>query len=155
MTDGHPVSREVRAPAEQVWQVLADGWAYAQWVVGASRVRAVDAHWPAEGSQIHHSVGLWPAVLDDTTQVQSSSAPHELTLRARAWPAGDASVVRTVTPRGPERSVVTIREDAVSGPGALLPKPLRQMAISVRNREALNRLALLAERRDGRELPGE
>ena len=34
--------RSVDAPAEAVWDVLADGWQYATWVVGASRVRAVD-----------------------------------------------------------------------------------------------------------------
>ena len=39
------VSRSVAAPAEAVWAVLADGWQYATWVVGASRVRAVDAGW--------------------------------------------------------------------------------------------------------------
>ena len=36
------VSRPVAAPPEAVWAVLADGWQYGTWVVGASRVRAVD-----------------------------------------------------------------------------------------------------------------
>ena len=36
------VTREVDAPAQAVWDVLADGWFYATWVVGASRVRGVD-----------------------------------------------------------------------------------------------------------------
>ena len=36
------VTRTVDAPAEAVWAVLADGWLYASWVVGASRVREVD-----------------------------------------------------------------------------------------------------------------
>ena len=52
---------------EKVWEVLADGWLYPVWVVGASRMREVDDHWPAEGAKLHHSVGTWPALLDDTT----------------------------------------------------------------------------------------
>ena len=28
--------REIDASAEEIWQVLADGWLYASWVVGAA-----------------------------------------------------------------------------------------------------------------------
>ena len=45
-------SRSIAAPAEAVWAVLADGWQYATWVVGASRVRAVDAGWPQGGHPV-------------------------------------------------------------------------------------------------------
>ena len=55
-------SRVVQAPPEKVWEVLSDGWLYPLWVVGASRMRAVDEHWPALGARLHHSVGqLAPA----------------------------------------------------------------------------------------------
>ncbi len=40
-------SRVVEATPEQVWSILADGWLYPLWVVGASRMRQVDDHWPA------------------------------------------------------------------------------------------------------------
>ena len=63
------VSRDVDAPAQAVWDVLADGWDYATWVVGASRVRDVDRTWPAEGSRIHHSFGLWPVVVNRISPV--------------------------------------------------------------------------------------
>ena len=43
---------------EQVWDVLCDGWAYAEWVVGTQHIRHVDRDWPAESSQIHYVVGL-------------------------------------------------------------------------------------------------
>ncbi len=36
-----PVARRIEAPPGAVWAVLADGWLYATWVVGASRVRDV------------------------------------------------------------------------------------------------------------------
>ncbi|MGO4341413.1 SRPBCC family protein [Pedococcus sp. 2YAF34] len=140
------VTREVDAPSEAVWEVLSDGWAYATWVVGASRVRDVDHSWPGEGARIHHSFGLWPVVISDTTHVERSVPDTELVLTARGWPAGEARVVLTITPRG-SGCTVTIEEDAVRGPGTLVPKPLRQLMIRPRNVEALRRLAYLAEGR--------
>lgn len=52
--------------------MLADGWLYPSWVVGASRMREVDVKWPASRSRIHHSVGVWPALIDDHTKVLES-----------------------------------------------------------------------------------
>lgn len=141
------VTRTVNAPAEAVWKVLADGWSYATWVVGASRIRAVDHDWPAVGSQIHHSVGLWPALINDSTEVLSSEEPREMVLKARAWPAGAAQVRVTIEPQGPATCTLRIEEDATSGPAQLMPKPARQAMIHPRNVEALRRLALIAEGR--------
>lgn len=141
------VTREVAAPTHAVWEVLADGWSYATWVVGASRVRDVDHEWPAEGARIHHSVGVWPALVSDTTHVLHSGEPTELVLRAKGWPAGEAEVVITVSPRSDGSCSVAMREDVVAGPGALVPRSLRQLAIGPRNVEALRRLAFLAEGR--------
>lgn len=141
------VTHDVDAPPQAVWDVLADGWSYATWVVGASRVRGVDVGWPAVGSRIHHSFGIWPALINDTTEVLRSSEPSELVLKARGWPAGEAQVVIAITPRGENGCTVRIEEDATSGPGTLVPKPLRQMAIGPRNVEALRRLGYLAEGR--------
>ncbi len=140
------VSREVGAPAQAVWDVLADGWLYPNWVVGAARMRAVDDDWPRAGAQLHHSVGLWPLMLDDRTEVLESVPNRLLKLKAHAWPAGAARVVVEIEDEG-TGSRVHMREDAVKGPGVLIPKPLRQLLIGPRNREALRRLALLAEGR--------
>ena len=141
------ITRDVDAPARAVWDALADGWSYATWVVGASRVREVDDGWPGEGSQIHHSFGIWPLVINDTSRVGRSTGEAELGLTARGWPAGEARVVIRITPRGEGACTVAIEEDAVSGPGTLVPKPARQLAIGPRNVEALRRLAFLAEGR--------
>ena len=62
-------TRSVSATPEQVWEVLADGWLYPLFVVGASRMRDVDESWPAVGAKLHHSVGTWPLLIDDTTEV--------------------------------------------------------------------------------------
>ncbi|PRY53423.1 polyketide cyclase/dehydrase/lipid transport protein [Knoellia remsis] len=141
------VSRQVAAPADAVWDVLADGWFYATWVVGASRVRKVDRDWPAPGARLHHSVGPWPAVISDSTSVEEAEAPRRLVLRARGWPLGEARVIITVEPDGANQCTVTMVEDAITGPGRLVPMPLRQLGILPRNQEALRRLALIAEGR--------
>ncbi len=65
------VSRQITASRERVWAVLCDGWTYSGWVVGNSRIRAVGADWPDTGSRILHSIGTWPAVIDDETVVVS------------------------------------------------------------------------------------
>ena len=143
----HVVRRTVNATADAVWDVLADGWLYATWVVGASRMRDVDASWPARGSRLHHSVGLWPAVIDDQSEVLRSEPGTRLVLRAKGWPVGEAIVDLRLRAVGDGRCEVVMLEDAVSGPGLVLPRVLRQPVIAVRNREALHRLGLLAEGR--------
>ena len=88
------------------------------WVVGATRMRAVDDAWPAPGSKLHHSVGVWPLVLNDDTEVVDSVPGHRLDLRAKGWPMGEASVTITLEPEAVHTRVVIV-EDAVEGPGTL------------------------------------
>jgi len=138
--------RLVRASADQVWSVLADGWLYPLFVVGASRMRDVDESWPDPGSELHHSVGAWPVLIDDSTTVVESDPPKRIRLRARAWPAGEADVVFRLEPRGFETEVV-IEEDAAKGPATLIPSLVRHPMLTWRNTETLRRLAFLAEGR--------
>ena len=148
LADGRAViSRRVRAPAEDIWSVLADGWLYANWVVGASRVREVDPGWPSPGSRLHHSFGLWPVVINDSTEVLAWDPGRELLLKARGWPVGEAHVRVKLSSDGTGGSTVSIAEDATTGPGSLIPRPARQLLIGPRNVEALRRLALIAEGR--------
>ncbi len=140
------ISRVLNCTPEDVFRVLADGWLYPSWVVGASRVRAVDESWPALQSKIQHSFGVWPALIDDSTSVVEWDAPRHAKLRARGWPIGEAHVVIDVKPRG-GGCVVRIIEDAVEGPGTLVPRLIRDICIHHRNIETLHRLAYLAEGR--------
>lgn len=140
------VNRVINAAPEDVWAVLADGWLYPLWVVGASRMREVDDTWPQPGARLHHSVGSWPLLVDDTTSVLDAMPHSRLRLRARAWPAGEAEVEVTLEP-APEGTVVSMTEDAVTGPGALVPSPVRSPMIRWRNAETLRRLALVVENR--------
>jgi uncharacterized protein YndB with AHSA1/START domain len=139
-------TRVIKASPAAVWDVLADGWLYPLWVVGASRMREVDAEWPAAGASLHHSVGAWPVLLDDTTEVTESHPAHLLRLRGRAWPVGEVDVEIRLRPVGGDTEVV-IEEDAAAGPGVLVPKPVRGVTFRWRNVETLRRLAYLAERR--------
>ncbi len=143
-----PTTRPIEATPDQVWAVLSDGWLYAGWVVGASRIRAVDPRWPAVGSTISHSVGGWPLLLDDDTEVLTCRPGRLLRLLARTRPLGESLVEIELSERpGLGSCAVTIREDTVSGPGLLVPAPLRQLALAPRNRESLRRLDYLVRGR--------
>lgn len=137
--------RVVAAAPERVFAVLSDGWTYGGWVVGSSRIRSVDAEWPSQGSEIHHSVGVWPLLIDDTTSVEDCDSPRRLQLRVRAWPGGEGRAVITTEP-DLTGCVVRIEECAVKGPAVMIPKVLAEKLLHWRNNETLRRLAFLAER---------
>lgn len=137
-------SRTIPAAPEDVFAVLSDGWTFASWVVGASRIRDVDEHWPQPGARIQHSVGSWPLLLDDHTAVEEMTPHRMLQMRARGWPAGEARIRIELEEQG-SGTLVTITEDAVSGPGLLVPGVLRDSLLDWRNVETLQRLAYRVE----------
>lgn len=130
---------------EDVFAVLGDGWLYPAWVVGASRMRAVDPQWPAEGAHLHHSLGAWPVLFDDDTQIVEWSPPQRMRLRAKAGPLGRAVVVIEVKPRG-DGCVVRMGEEPVGG-AARLPRFVWAPLLHLRNEETIRRLAFLGEGR--------
>lgn len=142
-------TRVIETDPDTVWAVLADGWLYPLWVVGASRMREVDDSWPAVGAKLHHSAGSWPLMVDDNTEVLECQPGRFLSLRARGWPMGEAQVDITLSAAG-AHTLVEIREEAVSGPGALVPKLVETPMIMWRNSEGLRRLAFVAENRQAR-----
>lgn len=144
-TTANAVTRRVAASPEQVFEVISSGWLYPVWVVGAARMRNVDPGWPAPGTKLHHSFGLWPALLDDETEVLTADPPRHVVLQARGWPAGEATVDLRITPDGVGGCTVQLSEDATHGPGRLVPHLVRRAAVQVRNRESLRRLAFIAE----------
>lgn len=124
--------------------MLSDGWLFAVWVVGASRIRDLDQSWPQAGATIHHSIGAWPLLINDTTTVIDVQQQRSLHLRARGWPAGEADVLIEIEPTS-SGCVVTITEDAVKGPGVLVPQIILDALLNWRNVETLRRLGYLAE----------
>lgn len=138
--------RVLQCTPEDVFRVLGDGWLYPCWVVGASRMREVEERWPQPGSRLHHSFGVWPALINDATVVEVHEPPRRMVMRAKGWPVGEARVTIDVKPRGPA-SVVRIQEEAVAGPGRYIPPFLLDPWLHWRNTETLHRLAYLAEGR--------
>lgn len=138
-------TRDVAVSCERVWDVMADGWTYTHWVVGNSRTRAVDPNWPEPGTTIRHSIGVWPAVIQDETIVESSSPPHELVLLARLGPLGAARITMRLT-EIPDGCRIEMIEVPAGGLVGVVPDRLALAAVHPRNRECLWRLAALAER---------
>lgn len=141
------VERETSAPRQRVWDVIADGWTYSQWVVGNSRMRAVDPQWPEPGSTIHHSIGVWPAVINDTTVVDSCTPGREIVLIANGRPFGKARITLRLhdLPNGGCR--IEMSEIPVTPPMSWLPHSASLALVFPRNRETTWRLAAMAERR--------
>jgi uncharacterized protein YndB with AHSA1/START domain len=137
----------VPVPPEAVFAILADGWSYASWVVGASSIRDADENWPAKGSRIKHSIGPWPLVIKDATIVVAVDPPRLLVLEARMWPFGKARV-RFDLIGDNEATTIKMTELVVRGPTAALPDPIQARMLAPRNRETLRRLARLAEAKD-------
>lgn len=146
--EGHPVSVDISADQDAVWSVLADGWTYPLWVVGATHMREVDPGWPAVGSRLHHSVGVWPLTFEDKTEVEHAEPGLRLVLRAHAWPAGSARIELLLEPTL-HGTRVTIVEGAVTGPGQYVPARLQGILLGPRNLESLQRLRAVVENRGG------
>lgn len=142
------VTRDIAAPRQRVWDVLADGWTYSGWVVGNSRIRAVSPNWPAPGTRILHSIGTWPAVIDDETVVEYADVGHELVLLAKVRPAAQARITLRLSERPDGGCRVEMSELAVSRPLRWVPDRVQLLGVAPRNRECTWRLAMIAEQRD-------
>ncbi|MFJ4036972.1 SRPBCC family protein [Microbacterium sp. NPDC090007] len=144
-------TRLMRCTPDDLFAVLSDGWLYPVWVVGAARMRDVDAGWPREGAQLHHSLGVWPVMIHDQSEIVEWDPPRRMRLRPEAGILG-RGVLRIDARPHPVGIAVTIAEEPVSGAAAILPTVLWKPLLRLRNRECLNRLAFLAEgRRQERE----
>jgi uncharacterized protein YndB with AHSA1/START domain len=134
-----------RSPPEDVFAVLADGWRYADWVVGAKRVRAVDDSWPQPGARFHHEVGVGPLTLKDSSTLLALDPPRQVVLEVRAWPAGRARVTITVSSREGGGAEVLLEEVPTDGLARTVDSwPLRRLTM-VRNVESLKRLRRIVD----------
>ncbi len=140
----------ITASPEEVFEVLDDADAYPRWVVGARRLRRVDADWPREGSEFHHAIGLPGAELHDSTEVLEHEPLHRIVLEVRFRPTGTARVEISVDPvEG--GSVVTMEEHPHTGPVSWLPRLVTDPALHLRNALSLQRLRHEVEQRAPRD----
>jgi uncharacterized protein YndB with AHSA1/START domain len=132
---------------EQVWDVLCDGWAYAEWVVGTQHIRDVDRDWPAEGSQIRYAVGVGRWTIEDTTTVRLIEPQRRLELEANAGQMGSARVSIALMPWGKDRTLVIIDEHPLTGPPARLHTAVVDILLGFRNQRMMRNLAKLVHQR--------
>jgi hypothetical protein len=128
------VTRDIAATRERVWDVLAN-----------SRIRAVDSNWPAPGTRILHSIGTWPAVINDETVVHTWVPGEQLVLLAKVRPAATARITLRLNDLPGGQCRVAMTEVAVSRPLSWVPDSVQLLGVAPRNRECTWRLAMIAE----------
>lgn len=141
------VQHVVAVPVPKVFAEIADGWAYAGWVVGAVHIRDVDLEWPEPGSKIHHKIGAWPIEIADETVSIECVPDRRLVLRARGWPLGEAIVELDLTSEADGRTRIRMREAPSAGPAAAIDNPGLRWLLRRRNLESLHRLGDRVENR--------
>ncbi len=129
---------------DAVFAVVADGWRYADWVVGARRVRAVDESWPEPGSHFHHEVGVGPFTVRDLTELEAIDPPHRIVLVVKVRPGGMGRVTISIEARD-GGSEVLMEEVLISGPALVLDSWLFRKVTMLRNQESLKRLRRLVD----------
>lgn len=140
------VTRHVATSPERVFAVVCDAWLIPVWLVGAAHIRDVDVEWPSVGARLHHSIGAWPLLISDSTEVVEIEPPRRIVLRARMWPAGEAMVEMRFEPHESGCTVV-MTERAARGPAFWVDNPVQRLLLRHRNVESLARLAAVAEKR--------
>lgn len=141
------VERVIKASPERIFEVLANGWTYSDWVVGTSHIRAVNPDWPRPGSKLHYQIGVYPMSLKDSTVALDSEPARRLVVRPRMHLLGSLVVRFELTPLEAGVTKVTMTENLERGPLRWFLTKLNDLVIHGRNRESLRRLADLAERR--------
>lgn len=138
------VTTMTKATPAEVFELLANGWRYADWVMGSKRIREVEPGWPAVGTRFHHVVGYGPVSVHDCSVVEEADPDRRFVLTVRAWPAGQARVVFELEPvDGGTR--ITMDEVPTAGPARNLYGRVLDTATHVRNIETLRRLRRAVE----------
>jgi hypothetical protein len=127
-----------------VWDVLADGHRYAEWVVGTSESHPVRGQWPRTGAAIRYEVRLGPMRLNNETTVRYCEEGSRLELEANAGPLGTARIAIELRPWG-EQCLVIVDEHPLRGAGGRVHNVGFEALIQLRHRAMLARLARLCE----------
>ncbi|WP_420782898.1 SRPBCC family protein [Streptomyces sp. LPB2020-019-1HS] len=144
--------RLIKASPETVWNVLADGTRYGEWVVGTSSTTPVRGQWPAVGATLEFQVRLGPVSLTDRTVVRRCVAGSVLELEAKAGFLGTARIALELRSWG-EHCLVLVDEHPLQGAGGLLHNAGVEALIQLRHRAMLARLARCCERDAGAQAP--
>ncbi|MFI6642443.1 SRPBCC family protein [Streptomyces sp. NPDC050504] len=140
--------RLISAPPQVVWDVLADGERYAEWVVGASDSRPAHGQWPQLGSSLRYEIRLGPLRLTNETVVRGGTPGSSLELEAKAGFLGTARIGISLLEWG-EECLVIVDEHPLRGVGGMLHNAGVEAVIQLRHRAMLARLARLCEKAPG------
>jgi len=138
--------RHIEATPDRVWDVLADGWLYPLWVVGATAMQDVDDTWPDAGARLDHLSGSWPLALKQRTTVLECDPGRRLVLEASSRHLGASRIATSLTP---SRDGVDVRLERhlVRGIRKIVPEPVKRPLLNAWADDCLLRLSFLAERR--------
>ncbi|MGW5354072.1 SRPBCC family protein [Streptomyces sp. NPDC004031] len=138
----------VRRPREDVWKVLADRDAYADWVAGTSASHGGSGDWPQEGASLEYDVRLGPWSLSGSTVVREQHRPSRLALEIDSGALGTARVDIEVRPWGKD-SLVIVDEHPLTGVAGSAHNAAVDAILHWRHRRMLGRLAQVVEDRSG------
>ncbi|MFF1442252.1 SRPBCC family protein [Streptomyces sp. NPDC058295] len=136
--------RLVKASPQTVWDVLADGDRYAEWVVGTSSTQEKTGEWPRVDAKIAYEIRVGPVTLANETVVRRCREPDVLELEARAGVLGTARIAFELRPWGPH-CLVILDEHPLQGVGGLLHNAGVEVVTQLRHRALLGRLAKVCE----------
>ncbi|MEV0649578.1 SRPBCC family protein [Phytomonospora sp. NPDC050363] len=131
----------IKAPVEDVFAVLSDGWTYSDWVVGTAHIREVDEAWPEAGSRMRVTTGPWPLLKHAETVSLECTPPTRLVMRPKAWPFGELTVSFRLVPEDDGSTMVHLHEEISAGPLHWIRTKVDDLLLHRRNKEALRRLA--------------
>ncbi|MFE6821909.1 SRPBCC family protein [Streptomyces sp. NPDC057690] len=136
--------RLVKASPQTVWDVLADGDRYAEWVVGTSSTQEMTGEWPRVDAKIAYEIRVGPVTLSNETIVRRCRKPDVLELEARAGVLGTARIAFELRPWG-RHCLVILDEHPLQGVGGLLHNAGVEVVTQIRHRALLGRLARVCE----------
>ncbi|MFD5103665.1 SRPBCC family protein [Streptomyces albidochromogenes] len=134
----------IRTSPEAVWEVLADGSRYSDWVVGTSDSKPAEGHWPDVGASIEYTVCIGPWTLTGRTIVRRTAPPYEIELEADSGALGTGRIAIEVRPWGDD-ALVVLDEHPLRGVGGALHNTALDAVIQLRHRSMLSRLAKVVE----------
>jgi uncharacterized protein YndB with AHSA1/START domain len=141
------VQIELAASPRRVFQVLEDPRALRILVPGARTIRHFDPRWPDPGTVVHHSVGVAPLVIRDSTEVLECQPPRLLVLEAHVQALGHFEVRFELQPSGSGTTMVVSEQPVRGLAGWPLIRPAVDLAISLRNWELGRRMKNVLQQR--------
>ncbi|MFI9244850.1 SRPBCC family protein [Streptomyces sp. NPDC053086] len=136
--------RVIKADPAAVWEVLADGHRYAEWVVGTGESRPKRGQWPQKDATLEYEIRLGPFRLGNETVVRHCREGHLLELEIIAGPLGTARFSIELREWG-DHCLIIADEHPLRGPGAVVHNVAVEALIQVRHRSMLARLARCCE----------